>query len=251
MVPVSRHGSSRPARYWSKPFVALAVLVMHAGFALLLIRAFSPELFEDTARGIRSVLTTFEVEPQAEPLPKPPETKPTRALAQEEGASAPPAKQARPRPSSAPSPRVVLTEKRAPPVAGKGLENSAGASEEGAGSGAAGEGVGTGAGATGQGTGGGGRASPTVKIAGDINSARDYPRAGRQARLGHSVIIDLQVNVEGEVSACRIHRPSPDPDADRITCELATKRFRFRPASNARGEPVPAIYRWKQRWFCC
>jgi protein TonB len=43
--------------------------------------------------------------------------------------------------------------------------------------------------------------------------------------------------------------PSPDPEADRITCRLAEERFRFRPARNAGGEPVAAQYGWRQRWF--
>jgi len=88
-----------------------------------------------------------------------------------------------------------------------------------------------------------------VKISGDINSARDYPRKSRDQRIGNSVIIVITVGVDGRPKACRIARPSPEPDTDRVTCELAMKRFRFRPATNAAGEPVESDYGWQQRWF--
>ena len=86
-------------------------------------------------------------------------------------------------------------------------------------------------------------------IAGDINAARDYPAASREQRLGDYVIIALTVSVDGRAKACRIHRPSRDPAADQITCRLAQQRFRFRPATNARGEPVESTYGWRQAWF--
>jgi periplasmic protein TonB len=44
-------------------------------------------------------------------------------------------------------------------------------------------------------------------------------------------------------------RPSPDPEADAIVCRLAEQRFRFRPATDAAGNPVPATYGWRQEWF--
>ncbi|MCJ2184909.1 energy transducer TonB, partial [Novosphingobium sp. 1949] len=135
-------------------------------------------------------------------------------------------------------------------VAGEGAEDASGAAAQGAGTGAVGGSAGTGAGAEGHGPGGGGAgASPTVKVAGDIDSARDYPRASRDLRIGHAVVIDLSVGPDGRVHACRVSRPSPDPDADRITCALATQRFRFRPARDASGRAVGALYRWQQRWF--
>ena len=96
---------------------------------------------------------------------------------------------------------------------------------------------------------GGGGAGKAVKIAGDINSARDYPPATREQRLGDYVIVALTVGTDGRVSNCRIHRPSKDPQSDQITCRLATERFRFRPATDAAGNPVESVYGWRQRWF--
>jgi protein TonB len=114
--------------------------------------------------------------------------------------------------------------------------------------GAAGAGTGTGSGAGGNGQGGGG-GSAAVKIAGDINSARDYPIASRDLRIGDHVVIALTVGTDGRPSACRVVRASRDPEADAITCRLAMARFRFRPATDAAGQPVIATYGWQQRWF--
>jgi protein TonB len=132
-------------------------------------------------------------------------------------------------------------------VASTGTANASGARETGAGTGAGGEGQGTGRGNAGSGTGAGTR--PLEKIAGDISTARDYPRAGREARRGHDVVIELTVGTDGRVSACRVTDPSPDPEADAITCRLATQRFVFRPRLNAAGQPMVGLYRWRQRWF--
>jgi protein TonB len=125
-----------------------------------------------------------------------------------------------------------------------------GASEQGGGAGADGEGTGSGSGRGGGGTGGVAVTRP-VKIAGDIDDARDYPAppGGRQVRNGHSVTIAMIVGVDGRASDCRVISPSPDPAADRLTCELAVARFRFRPATDASGHPVPATYGWRQSWF--
>ena len=43
--------------------------------------------------------------------------------------------------------------------------------------------------------------------------------------------------------------PSPDPEADAITCRLATERFVFRPRLDDAGNPAVGIFRWRQRWF--
>ncbi|MET1755495.1 TonB family protein [Novosphingobium sp. RD2P27] len=226
--------------------VALFVAVLHLAVVAGLIRAFAPDLAADA---VRPVVRAFDViitaplpEPSVQPTPRP-------APEQEEGAAASPGKTARPREVAAPTPKVVLARDPAPSVAGTGTDDDAGASDSGPGTGAGGEGQGTGAGAAGSGTGSGGGAAKPVKIAGDIVSARDYPRATRDLRLGSSVTVALTVSAEGRVSDCRVLRPSRAPEADRITCELATKRFRFRPARDATGQPVASVYGWRQRWF--
>jgi protein TonB len=127
----------------------------------------------------------------------------------------------------------------APPVAATGSAETAGASSSGAG---------TGAGGTGAGTGGGG-AAPAIKLTGEINAVRDFPAASRDKRLGHFVVLALNVGTDGRVHGCRILTPSPDAVADQIVCRLANDRFRFRPARDRNGQPVESLFGWKQRWY--
>lgn len=216
-----------------------------------LVRAFTPEL---AARAVRAATSAFTVELDVPPPPTAPEPSAAAspmasAVPETSGTAGAPGRKAQPRDAAAPAAPLVLEPTQAPPVEGTGAADQAGAQETGAGTGARGAGLGLGAGSAGSGRGGGGAAMPTVKIAGDINSARDYPRASRERRIGTSVIIDLSVGPDGRVSGCRVVQPSPDSEADAITCRLARERFRFRPARDASGMAVSAVYRWKQRWF--
>ncbi|WP_330705162.1 TonB family protein [Novosphingobium resinovorum] len=237
-------GTARRRPDWR---VAAVVLLIHVVIAAGLVRAFTPDLAERVARSVTQAFTIAADPPVPSPSPAPSPAS-SRPAPDQEGGAGTPGRRAAPREVAAPRPPVVIATAKAPPVAGKGDENAAGASARGSGTGAAGTGAGTGSGAAGEGTGGGG-GMPTAKIAGDINSAKDYPRASRELRIGASVTIDLSVGRDGRVSSCRVVQPSPDPQADRITCTLAAQRFRFRPARDAAGNPVEAVYRWRQRWF--
>lgn len=226
-----------------------AVLLIHLVLVAGLIRAFTPDIAAEAVRAVTQAFTV-SVEPPSAPDPKPsPTIAPRRAAPKEEGAAGAPAPKAAAREVAAPRAPVVARPTQAPQVAGKGEENASGASGQGDGTGASGIAKGAGAGGAGTGAGGGGTGKPTVKIAGEINSARDYPRASRELRIGASVVIDLSVGADGRVKGCRVVQPSPDSQADGITCTLATKRFRFDPALGPRGTPIEAVYRWRQRWF--
>ena len=98
---------------------------------------------------------------------------------------------------------------------------------------------------------GGGIATQPVHVGGGINNARDYPTppGGRQARVGTEVIVRVTVGTDGRASNCSVFRPSPDAEADRITCRLVVERLRFRPATDSAGNPVAAPFYWRQRWF--
>lgn len=225
------------------------MLLIHLAIIAGLVRAFTPEF---AAEAVRSVTQAFSVELNPPPAPKPepePAAPASSAAPREEGAAGAPGRKADPRPVAAPKAPLVIHPTQAPPVAGQGKADAAGASAEGQGSGASGTGGGTGAGSGGSGTGGGGAGAPTVKISGEINSAKDYPRKTRDLRIGASVTIDLAVGTDGRVTGCRVVQPSPDPQADSVTCRLAQQRFRFRPARDAAGLPVTAVFRWRQRWF--
>lgn len=231
-----------PRTRWT---VVVLVTLMHVGLVAGLIRAFTPD-FAATAADVVIRAFTIPAPPPQRPAPAPSEKV---AAARTEGAAGAAGRRAKPREIAASPVKIAIKPTQAPPVQGRGEENASGVRDVGAGTGASGAGHGTGAGTGGIGQGGGGTGSPTVKIEGDINSARDYPRASRDLRIGASVTIELAVGSDGQVKGCRIVQPSPDPDADRITCALATSRFRFRPARDALGNPVRAMYRWRQRWF--
>jgi protein TonB len=228
----------RPLRFGLIVLIAL----IHVGVFFGLMRAFAPGVVEKVVDNVTSAIFVTVRTPTPTPTPT---ARPSAAP--EQGAEGAAGSRAKPREETAPEARIVVSERPAPRASSTGTENRSGASEAGEGTGAGGQGTGTGAG--GQGTGQGGLASRPVKIAGDINSASDYPRRTRDQRIGASVIIVITVGVDGRPKACRIARPSPEPETDRRTCELAMKRFRFRPATNAAGETVEAEYGWQQRWF--
>lgn len=224
--------------------VVVLVLLMHVAVIFGLIRAFAPDL---SAQVVRTVVTALTVTVTS-PAPSPPPEASAKAAPEEEGAAAAAGKKARPKEVAAPEPKIAIAETQAPQVASTGNDVSSGARDQGEGSGAGGAGAGTGSGQSGSGQGGGG-GTKAEKIAGDINSARDYPKKSRDLRIGDHVIVALTVGTDGRVKHCRIYRPSRDPEADRITCKLASERFRFKPATDASGRPVESIYGWKQRWF--
>ena len=235
-MPVPGNAPQRKPRWGA---LALVVL-LHIAALFGLVQVFAPRFTADMIEQATSLVTvtiTAPPEPEVEPSPLP---EPDAGAAGAEGRKATPREVAAP---EAPLPRPSP----APRAASTGAANTTGASEQGAGTGAGGAGEGTGSGQAGSGTGAGAR--PLEKIAGDISNARDYPRGGRGARRGHDVVIELTVGTDGRVTACRVTDPSPDPEADAITCRLASQRFVFRPRLNAGGEAVVGVYRWRQRWF--
>lgn len=228
--------------------VLALVALIHVAAVIALVRAFAPGITETVAREVVAAFTvTVTTPPPTPPAPTPA----VQARAPEQaGAAGAEGRKATPREVAAPVPRIVLAPQPAPPVAGQGSAMTSGARDQGTGSGAGGQGSGTGSGAGGSGPGGGGGVpAKAVKIAGEINSARDYPRASRELRLGDYVTVALTVGTDGRVKACRVHRASRDAEADQITCRLATDRFRFRPATDAAGTPVQSTYGWQQRWY--
>lgn len=219
------------------------VTMLHVAALAGLARAFAPSFTADVIAGASSLVSvTITAPPDPETTTPPADPEPNAGTAGEEGREATPREAAAPQaplPRSRPAPRVSST----------GAENVSGAQETGQGTGAGGDGAGPGSGGAGSGRGGGAR--PLELISGSIDNARDYPTppGGRQVRRGHDVVIELTVGTDGRVTACRVTDPSPDPQADAITCRLATERFVFRPRLDAQGEPTVGIYRWRQRWF--
>lgn len=233
------YSPSRKPRWGTLALVGLLHLAVLAG----LVQAFAPDFTAATIDRAASLVTVTITTPEPETPPSPEASPvPDAGAAGEKGREAVAREVAAPEaPLARPSP--------APRTASTGAEDSSGTREEGQGTGAGGVGAGTGGG--GAGSGQGNAARPLQLIAGSIDDARDYPvpPGGRQVRRGHDVVIELTVGTDGRVTNCRVTDPSPDPEADAITCRLATQRFVFRPRLDANGNPVIGIYRWRQQWF--
>ncbi|RJX71138.1 TonB family protein [Tsuneonella suprasediminis] len=239
---MEQQGNFSSASRRPRPAMLVAIVLFHVVAIYLLARAFAPDF---TASVERSVVTTFTVIVETKDTP-PPATPESDA-----GAQVAEGKKAVPKPTTAPTPKVAIRPTAPEPKAtSTGTADSSGAKNSGTGTGAGGQGAGTGSGNGGTGQ-GGGIATKPVKIAGDINNARDFPipPGGRQARLGTEVIVRVVVGTDGRASNCSVYKPSPDPEADAIVCRLVVERLRFKPATDSAGNPVAAPYYWRQRWF--
>jgi protein TonB len=224
----------------TKVGVAVLVIVLQVLVIAGLIRAFTPEF---AAKVVDTVLNTFSVTVTTPPMPEPSPKAPEPA-----GKSGEEGKKAVPREVTTPPVKQPISKAPAPRASSSGSANTSGAGTQGSGTGAGGPGNGTGSGNGGGGQ-GGGTVTKAVKTAGDINSARDYPIATRDLRIGDYVIIAITVGTDGRPTGCRVARPSKDAQANAITCQLALTRFRFKPATDASGKPVVSVYGWKQSWY--
>ena len=223
--------------------VVVGLVVLHAAALYGLARAFAPDM---TASVERQVVAAFDIT-APEPAPPPPENR----SEPDEGAQGAAGREAVAKPVAAPVPQRRLKEDVVLPRASStGTASKSGGAAAGEGTGAAGSGAGTGSGNAGSGRGGVAVSKP-VHISGKIDNARDYPvpPGGREARKGTQVIVRVTVTPEGRARDCAIVRPSPDPQADSITCRLVESRLGFRPAMDANGNPVAAPFYWRQQWF--
>lgn len=234
----SRNPQSRRPRWGLLALLGVAHLAALVGLA----RVFAPDFTASAVAAATSLVTVTVVTADPEVPAQEPPPEPDEGAQGDEGREAVPREVAAP---EAPLPRPDP----APRASSTGDANNSGAREEGDGTGAGGQGEGPGSG--GAGSGHGNRARPLELISGSIDNARDYPvpPGGREVRRGHDVVIELRVGIDGRVTDCRVTDPSPDPEADALTCRLAMRRFVFRPRLDANGNPVAGIYRWRQRWF--
>jgi protein TonB len=220
--------------------LVIALVLAHGAALYGLAKMLVPDM---TAAATGQVIAAFSI---AEPAPPPPDR-----TESDEGRQGAPGRMATSKPVAAPAPRVpIRREPPAPRAAATGIDTLAGAAEAGEGMGAAGSGEGNGSGTGGRGTGAGGPSKP-VLLSGSIDNARDFPvpPGGRAARRGTQVIVRVTVDTDGRARQCAVYRPSPDAEANRITCQLVEARLRFRPATDAAGRPVPAPFYWRQQWF--
>lgn len=226
-----RHGRLRPGRAGLLVAVALA----HAGLLALLMRS---GVVPAPPAAERLILFEVLAPPPTDPPPPPPPEPPPPAPA---ARAAPPAKLARPKP---PPPEATPRPAPVPPEAPAGPDPAAGAASQGAGTGLAGAGEGAGAGSSGTGSGGGRARWQSGSI-----TPRDYPRGLSRAGLGGSVTVALEIGADGRVTDCAVTGSSGLAELDATTCRLIRARFRYRPATDAAGNPVPGRAAWRQDWW--
>lgn len=243
-APASTRFSDRSALSpRTRGWLLLAVVLLHVGLGLAIMTGLAGGAMTLIDGSAPPAAYSVPLAPPAPPPSSPPSPVSTSRPAGADGASA---KKAKPKPIVALPARIPNRAATAAPVASTGDATRSGANSAGAGTGGGAAGLGTGSGGSGDGSGAGGQRA--VKIAGDINATRDFPARSRDRRLGNSVIVVLTVGTDGRVHGCRVHKPSPDAEADSITCKLASDRFRFRPATDRAGSPVESEYGWKQWW---
>lgn len=195
----------------------------------------------------RAVLTAVTAAPNRPP-PTPPERPlPEKSAPAPKDRAAPEGRKAEASPIVAPLPRIVLPV--APPILaaprpGEGAQSAQGEGAAGTGSGAGGDGEGNGGGGLG---GNAGVATYPRQTAGRIRFS-DLPADLRKTRRGAQITVRYRIGVDGRVSGCAVITSSGRPDVDSETCRAITERFRFRPARDARGDPVPFVMTETQGW---
>ena len=214
---------------------AAAVALIHVALGYALIFG----LGVDFRRTIEAPLRIISIAIPPPPAPEPSVPAPVRRT-EREGRAAPPSLKARPTPVVAPrrERRSPIAAAPQPKPAPTGSAVTAGASIPGTGTGAGGRGSGAGSGGGGSGTGGGG-ARRAQRISGSFDYS-DHPDRGLTDRV-ETVAVRFLVGADGRVRDCAVTRSSGNPRVDSTTCRLIEQRFRYRPATDAGGNPVPSV----------
>jgi protein TonB len=191
----------------------------------------------ESVRRVGADLAVFDVvEPPPPPAIESPRPEPKSAQAPSS-----PAKAAAP--VVAPQPKVPLP--APPPVAAAPVPGPGSGADPGAGAAGAGSGQGTG----GDGDGAGG-ALHAQRRSGSLRD-RDYPPAARREGAEGVVYVRFTVGADGRVGGCTVTRSSGHAALDTTTCRLIEERFRYRPARDSQGRPVPEtislFYQWGLR----
>ncbi|MEN2786045.1 energy transducer TonB [Sphingomonas qilianensis] len=237
-----RYGDQRGGR--ERWIAGAGVVLVHAAIGWLLVTGLAPALVRQASESLR----LFEVLPV--PPPPPARRAPRPAVdPRKSGAAAPANRGARPSEIVAPvRPAIVPPPVIAAPVAGPEVAPASGAALlPGPGTGGGGSGQGTGSGGAGNGQGAGGRGTFARKIAGQIRDG-DYPKAAARAGIGGIVWVRYTVTVHGRAQDCRVTRSSGNAELDAVTCRLVTKRFRYRPGTDAAGRPVSSVVEEDHVW---
>lgn len=235
----SRNGDRVKAALGTAALQALLAYALIAG-----LRVDIPAVVNDSLK-VFGILAPPPPPPPEKSVPHPKKSK------KPEGAASPPNLESKRTEVVAPPPVVTLPAPPpiiAAPAPDVGPDPTAGSAPvRGPGTGSGGQGRGTGSGGAGNGGGAGGRGLPPRRIRGSLADA-DYPRAAWEAGIGGTVSVRYRVGVNGRASDCIVTRSSGSPALDETTCRLIEKRFRFDPARDENGRPVPSTIIENHTW---
>ena len=209
-------------------YALAAVAIIQAALAFALLTGLHVDVTHPADVVQRLIdITLPKPPPPPPPVPAPPKPHHTQA-------SAPKAAPAKlggspgPKPAHAPpsvTPIVAVKPTAAPSGGGTGTGPALGA---GAGGGAGGNGYG----------GGDDGGSDSELIAGEFRDS-DYPADLGRSHVGGRVSVTFTVQVNGRATGCRVTRSSHVPELDALTCRIVEQRYRFHPATDSYGRPVP------------
>jgi protein TonB len=83
----------------------------------------------------------------------------------------------------------------------------------------------------------------------EIVSDEDYPPSAIRAGAQGIVAFELDVGLDGQVTACRVVSSSGTPILDETTCRLMVARAHFTPAHDRKGRPTTDRVRNRIRWI--
>jgi protein TonB len=230
-------GSGRPVRWRA----AVLAGTIEAAVIVGIVHALGFDPAAPVSKTLTS-LSVFTPEPSNTPPPPPP----PQADSQDAGKAAPPAMREKAAAVIAPPVPLPTQTMPAAPVPGVGVMPRNGAAPvPGPGSGAGGVGNGTGAGGNGNGDGAGGDEPELTK--GRIDD-KDYPFEALEQRAKGLTRTEIDVSVQGRPTGCRVLKSSGFPILDNLTCRLALKRFRFKAARDASGQPIAGSVYYEQDW---
>lgn len=79
-------------------------------------------------------------------------------------------------------------------------------------------------------------------------SSNDYPSAARQDKLQGKTTFEVQVSPTGQATNCTVIETSGHSILDDATCRVVLRRARFKPATDANGDPTIGLFQTSITW---
>lgn len=79
-------------------------------------------------------------------------------------------------------------------------------------------------------------------------STEDYPKRALKEEREEVVHFKVAIGADGIAKNCTVTQSSGSQDLDDTACKIIMKRARFKPARNAKGEPMEDVYESRLVW---